>query len=73
MERRRGRSDHLTDGPGKLCQALDITGRQDGTSLDSGPVRLLAPTEAQTGTVLATPRVGITQASDRLWRFVLVR
>ncbi len=71
MERRRRRSDHLTDGPGKLCQALAIDGTLDGSSVLDGPVRLLAPTEPVAGTVIATPRIGITREVDRLWRFTL--
>ncbi len=69
--RRRGRSDHLADGPGKLTQALGIMGDHDGTSVFGGPVRLQAgpvsdPTPAQ-----ATPRIGISREVDRPWRFVL--
>ena len=37
---RRGRGDHLTDGPGKLTQALGITGDHDGADLNDGPVHL---------------------------------
>jgi DNA-3-methyladenine glycosylase len=68
MARRRGRGDHLTDGPGKLCRALAITGELDGSSLSSGPVRIVG--QAVGGVVTATPRIGITRAQDRLWRFV---
>lgn len=68
-ERRRGRTDHLTDGPGKLTQALGVTGDHDGLDLlaPSSPVRL------QPGTRLpstATPRVGITKAVDVPWRWI---
>jgi DNA-3-methyladenine glycosylase len=70
MERRRGRADHLCDGPGKLCQALGVDGTHDGTSLRDGPVRLLFGRPPD-GEVTATPRVGITRAADRPWRFVL--
>jgi DNA-3-methyladenine glycosylase len=70
MEARRGRGDHLADGPGKLCQALGVSGSHDGTSLIDGPVRLL-PRELPSGyRVSATPRIGISRAADRLWRFV---
>lgn len=70
MRRRRGRPDHLADGPGKLTQALGITGVHDATSLRDGPVRLL-PDELPPGTrVEATPRVGITRAVELPWRFV---
>lgn len=72
MVQRRGRADHLTDGPGKLCQALGVTGLHDGASLLEGPVRLQA-TDPIAGVVVATPRVGVRKAADRLWRFVLTK
>jgi DNA-3-methyladenine glycosylase len=70
MERRRGRTDYLTDGPGKLAQALGVTGAHDGISLQSGPLRLLDAVP-EPGTILAGPRIGISKATDRPWRFVL--
>jgi DNA-3-methyladenine glycosylase len=70
MRRRRGRRDHLCDGPGRLCQALGVTGEQDGTSLLEGAVRLLG-TPAPGTVVTAGPRVGISRAVDRPWRFRL--
>ena len=73
IRRRRGRTDGLTDGPGKLAQALGVTGEHDGTSLLDGVVRLLPGTAAGDDVVVATPRVGITRATDLPWRFVLAR
>ncbi len=70
MARRRGRPDHLCDGPGKLAQALGVTGEHDGTSVDDGPVRL-SEGPAAGGVVRATPRVGVGRAVERPWRFVL--
>lgn len=70
MRRRRGRGDHLCDGPGRLTQALGITGEQDGISLLEGPVRLLG--EPGAGPVVAGPRVGISRGVERPWRFRLV-
>ena len=72
MAQRRGRTDRLVDGPGKLAQALGIDGDHDGTSVIDGPVRLLAGRGAVPG-IVAPPRVGISKARERLWRFVLVR
>lgn len=66
---RRARTDHLTDGPGKLCQALGVTGEHDGTSVLDGPVRLTV--EEASRAILRTPRIGISVAKDRLWRYVL--
>jgi DNA-3-methyladenine glycosylase len=70
IERRRGRSDHLADGPGKLCQALAVTGDHDGTGVVDGPVRL--GERVLTGIVASTPRIGISRAVDLEWRFVLL-
>ena len=65
---RRGRSDHLTDGPGKLGQALGIDGSLSGTMIGGGAVRI-----SGLGSVHAfeaTPRIGISRAVGRPWRFV---
>ncbi len=70
MAGRRGRSDHLADGPGKLAQALGVTGAHDGTSVFDGPVRILGEASRDIA-VVAGPRVGISRAADRPWRFVL--
>lgn len=70
IESRRGRADHLTDGPGKLCQALGVTGEQDGSSVLDGPVRLLPGKLPRGYRITATPRIGIAKAADRPWRFV---
>jgi DNA-3-methyladenine glycosylase len=71
MARRRGRSDHLADGPGKLTQALGVSGDLDGTSVLTGPVSLLEGANAG-GRIIATPRVGISKAVAWPWRFVLL-
>lgn len=68
MQRRRGRSDHLADGPGKLAQALGLTLAHDGLSLDDAGVSLMAPPTVHP--VRATPRIGISKAVERPWRFI---
>jgi DNA-3-methyladenine glycosylase len=69
---RRGREDELANGPGKLAQALGIDHSHNGTHLldQSSPLRL-EPGPAP-DLVMATPRVGISQARERPWRFVAV-
>jgi DNA-3-methyladenine glycosylase len=69
MEARRGRSTNLADGPGKLCQALGVGGSLDGSSVFDGPVTISG--EAVAGTVVASQRIGISKAMERVWRFVL--
>lgn len=68
MISRRGRRSQLTDGPGKLTQALGISGDHDGLWMGDGPV-VLRPGR-QASVVVATPRIGITKAVETPWRFV---
>ena len=59
----------LCAGPGRLCQALAVTGAHDGRRLDLAPFELherVASVE-----IVAGPRIGLTRAEDRPWRFVL--
>jgi DNA-3-methyladenine glycosylase len=62
----------LTNGPGKLCQALGITGVLNGQSL-AGPRLYLAETPAAFRLppfeTVTTTRIGITRAVDFPWRF----
>jgi DNA-3-methyladenine glycosylase len=71
MRERRGLDDAklLCSGPGRLCQALGITGEHDGLVLDRSPFQVLA--RARDAEVFSGPRIGITQAADRPWRYGL--
>lgn len=73
---RRGRSDRggRLGGPGILCQALGISIDDDGTDVLAADarVRLVLGAKRRTETVVAGPRVGITKAVERPWRFRLV-
>jgi DNA-3-methyladenine glycosylase len=71
MRRRRGALPErlLCAGPGRLTEALGVTGAQDGLPLDEPPFELL---EAPGGIhVVAVPRIGITRAAELPWRYVL--
>ena len=59
----------LCSGPGKLCQALAITRAHDGCALDEPPFELRTRTE--TPRIATGPRIGLTRATDRAWRYVL--
>lgn len=72
MVRRRGRQRNLVDGPGKLCQALGVSGAADGSNLREGELRLVPGPGRGDRAVVRTPRIGISKATDRPWRFVLV-
>ncbi len=71
MRRRRGVAGErqLCAGPGRLCEALGITGAQDGMPLDRAPFELRARTHEPE--IAAALRIGITKAADRPWRYVL--
>ena len=59
----------LCSGPGRLTQALGVTGEHDGASLLCPPFELLAPSQAPE--IEQTPRIGITKARERPWRYVV--
>ncbi len=70
MRRRRGREADLVNGPGKLTQALGITGLHDGADLTGDLLRLELddrPCRYET-----TRRIGISKATSTPWRFVAV-
>lgn len=70
-ERRGERPDaDLCSGPGKLTEALGIGLAENGARLDRDPFQLLGPVaEEEAPRVLTAPRVGITKAVERPWRF----
>lgn len=69
MRARRGAEDvrALCSGPGKLCQALAITGEHDGVALDAPPFELHE--RAHDVEIARGRRVGITRAAEREWRY----
>jgi DNA-3-methyladenine glycosylase len=71
MRARRGTGEPrlLASGPGRLCQALGIAREQDGLPLDRPPFELRA--RRGTPPLLVGPRIGITKAADRPWRYGL--
>ena len=74
MRRRRGPaiSDRdLARGPGRLCQALALTTADDGADLLGGDLWIAETPGAKPLTIATTPRIGITQAADWLWRFAV--
>lgn len=71
MEQRRGEVGYrrLCAGPGRLTQALGIDASHNGTSLVDGPLSLHPRSEAVE--VVQGPRIGITKAVDKPWRYGL--
>ena len=73
MRRRRGGvpDRELCSGPAKLCQALGVTGREDGSALTRGRVRVLRDQSRHHYAIMTTPRIGITRAVRWPLRFVI--
>ena len=76
MQRHRGDKPlrQLTNGPGKICQALAIDKSLDGHDLCAGQGLWLEAGEPPDETLCAGPRVGVRgddRALTRAWRFFL--
>ena len=74
MINRRSTSQHLCDGPAKLCQALGITGNLNHHPLNQTPLFITkkeSPAEPDSLIIHTTPRIGITKAVDAPLRFLL--
>ena len=71
MRARRDAQDpvQLCSGPGKLCQALEVTRAFNGRSLAAPPFLLEAAPPGLD--IVAGPRIGISKAMDVPWRFGL--
>lgn len=70
VARRSGRPDHeLTNGPAKVCQALGISGADNGARLNHKRFLILTPTKPGLK-VTAVKRIGIRNDTHRLWRFI---
>jgi DNA-3-methyladenine glycosylase len=73
MKRRRG-VEHvrqLCSGPGKITQALAITGRDHEMDLCSDPHHCFVSNSRTTFEVVADKRIGISRSADLPWRFTL--
>jgi DNA-3-methyladenine glycosylase len=71
MQRRRGAAvlRHLASGPGRLTQAMGITLAHNRADLVTGS--LYVARGDRPGPIAATPRIGISVATDRPWRYVV--
>ena len=74
MRERRGTTipdRDLARGPGRLCQALGITTADNGIDLTGEALWISETADAPDLLIAATPRIGITRAAERPWRFVV--
>jgi len=60
----------LTSGPGKLTQALRIDSLLNGVDMTDPLSELHIEFGKRPKSIVATPRIGITKAAERTWRFI---
>jgi DNA-3-methyladenine glycosylase len=80
MAKRRGdrqaKTVNLTNGPSKLCMAMDILKSQNKTDLTSPPLYIEDAPPVPKTDVVETPRIGVDYAGEwknRPWRFYIKR
>ena len=74
MKDRRGerpRDVDLTNGPGKLCEALGISGALNGLSLQRKPLVIREGRTVSASEIETTPRIGISRAVDWPLRYLI--
>lgn len=73
MRRHRKQTDPraLCSGPAKLVQALGLPKTLNGGSFLKDPLRLELQSALDPAIIAAVPRIGISKATDKLWRFCI--
>ena len=73
MRDRRGceRDEDIASGPAKLCHALQIGPNFDAWDLTRGSRLWIAEDRCRGFTVAASPRIGVSAAQHRPWRFFI--
>lgn len=72
LEERRGlKGLKVTNGPGKLCQALGIDKLMAGHDLVKEPLQLILKAPLDPVAIVTSTRVGISRAKDTPWRFYI--
>ncbi|MDY6777105.1 MAG: DNA-3-methyladenine glycosylase [Candidatus Nanohaloarchaea archaeon] len=69
MRDRRGidTKEQLCNGPGKLCEAFDITEQHSGTDVTGGALRIEEDSEPES--IVESPRIGVSEGKERELRF----
>lgn len=62
---------NLTNGPGKVCQALSITKKHYGCDLTGNMIYLLDHPKVKESEIAVTKRIGIKKSVELPWRFYI--
>ena len=70
MQKNRNKNDlkDLTNGPAKLTQAMEITKEHYGVDLTKNS-KLYITEGIKVKNIISSPRIGIKEATDKLWNF----
>ncbi len=72
MEKNRGISGiSITNGPGKICQAIKVDRSLSGHDLSKTPLKLIKKKTLSNKEIISTTRIGISKAKDKLRRFYI--
>ena len=61
---------NLTDGPGKICQALQITTKSSGKLITEGKLTIHRGLEKKIK-ISKTPRIGISHGKEKFYRYLM--
>lgn len=70
-QHRKKKGIELTNGPAKLCQALDIDRHLNGHDLMQDPLKLKILPGLSHQDIVQTTRIGISQGREMPWRFFI--
>jgi DNA-3-methyladenine glycosylase len=71
-ENRRSKSKYeLTNGPAKLCQALQIDNQLNGHDLANLPLQLVINKPLNIDNITQTTRIGLSKGKEANWRFYI--
>jgi len=73
MKKRRNKNkmvENLADGPGKLCQAMNITKKLNGTDIND-KIKILEGIKVKNSQMGCSERIGINKAQNLKWRFFI--
>jgi len=62
---------NLTNGPAKLCQALQIMRADNGADLLGDKIYILDAPKLKKNQIIQTTRIGITKSKELPWRFYI--
>ncbi|MFT4186085.1 MAG: DNA-3-methyladenine glycosylase [Micrococcaceae bacterium] len=72
IEKRRGMAGvNVTNGPGKVCKALNIDLKYTGHDLANPPIQLIKKSALSKKQITIDTRIGISKATNRMLRFYI--